>query len=228
MQGEKGDPGAAATIQVGSVTTGEPGTQASVVNAGTANAAVFNFTIPRGEKGDKGDTGAQGPQGEKGDTGEQGIPGQDGTPGAAATIQVGSVTTGEPGTQASVVNAGDANAAVFNFTIPRGEKGEKGDTGAQGPQGEKGDTGAQGPQGEKGDPGPQGEPGSDATVTFATSISTNTDTAVTPNLLKQALNRTTFANSADTNYTTYMVRGMSLNSAETNPTVNGTIAWTYE
>lgn len=41
-------------------------------------------------------------------------------------------------------------------------KGEKGDTGAQGPQGEKGDTGAQGPQGEKGDAGatgPQGEKG---------------------------------------------------------------------
>ena len=38
-------------------------------------------------------------------------------------------------------------------------KGEKGDTGAQGPQGEKGDTGAQGPQGEKGDTGEQGPQG---------------------------------------------------------------------
>lgn len=35
-------------------------------------------------------------------------------------------------------------------------KGEKGDTGAQGPQGEKGETGAQGPQGEKGDKGDNG------------------------------------------------------------------------
>jgi len=51
---------------------------------------------------------------------------------------------------------------------PQGEKGEKGDTGLQGPQGlkgEKGDTGLQGPQGlkgEKGDiglQGPQGEKG---------------------------------------------------------------------
>lgn len=41
-------------------------------------------------------------------------------------------------------------------------------------------------------------------------------------------NRTTAANAADTNYTTYMFRGESLNSAETTPTVNGTIAWTYE
>ena len=38
-------------------------------------------------------------------------------------------------------------------------KGDKGDTGAQGPQGDKGDTGAQGPQGEKGDTGAQGPKG---------------------------------------------------------------------
>ena len=38
-------------------------------------------------------------------------------------------------------------------------KGEKGDTGAQGPQGEKGATGAQGPQGEKGATGAQGPKG---------------------------------------------------------------------
>lgn len=38
-------------------------------------------------------------------------------------------------------------------------KGEKGDTGAQGPQGEKGDTGAQGPQGDKGDTGGTGPSG---------------------------------------------------------------------
>lgn len=45
------------------------------------------------------------------------------------------------------------------ITIYHGEKGEKGDTGEQGPQGEKGDTGAQGPQGEKGDTGAQGPQG---------------------------------------------------------------------
>lgn len=38
-------------------------------------------------------------------------------------------------------------------------KGEKGDTGAQGPQGEKGDTGATGPQGATGPRGPQGATG---------------------------------------------------------------------
>ena len=45
---------------------------------------------------------------------------------------------------------------------PQGEQGPKGDTGPQGEQGPKGDTGIQGPQGEqgpKGDTGPQGEQG---------------------------------------------------------------------
>ena len=49
-------------------------------------------------------------------------------------------------------------------------KGEKGDTGAQGPKGEKGDTGPQGPKGDKGDTGdvgPQGPKG-DTGATGAT------------------------------------------------------------
>ena len=44
----QGPPGAAATVTVGTVTTGEPGTDALVTNSGTENAAVLNFTIPRG------------------------------------------------------------------------------------------------------------------------------------------------------------------------------------
>jgi len=51
-RGENGLDGQAATISVGTVTTGEPGTQASVTNSGTSNAAVFDFVIPKGEKGD--------------------------------------------------------------------------------------------------------------------------------------------------------------------------------
>lgn len=67
--GSSGEAGTAATIEVGTVTTGEAGSSASVTNSGTASAAVFDFVIPRGDKGEKGDTGPQGPQGEKGDTG---------------------------------------------------------------------------------------------------------------------------------------------------------------
>ena len=39
----------AATVEVGTVTTGAPGTEASVTNSGTKNAAVLDFTIPRGD-----------------------------------------------------------------------------------------------------------------------------------------------------------------------------------
>ena len=61
-----------------------------------------------------------------------GIDGTDGQDGAAATISVGTVTTGNPGTNASVINSGTSSAAVFDFTIPRGDKGDTGSTGATG------------------------------------------------------------------------------------------------
>lgn len=88
----------------------------------------------QGEPGPKGDTGAQGPQGEPG---EQGPKGEAGT---AATVTVGAVTTGEPGTDAAVTNAGTSAAAVLNFVIPRGEKGEQGQKGETGATGEAGHT----------------------------------------------------------------------------------------
>lgn len=40
-------------------------------------------------------------------------------------------------------------------------------------------------------------------------------------------NRGTAVHQPDTNYTTFMARGTSLNSSTTNPAVNGAIAWTY-
>lgn len=92
----------------------------------------------KGDKGDKGDTGAQGLQGvkgdkgDKGDTGAQGIQGvkgdkgATGAPGAAATIRIGNVVTGAPGTNVSVSNSGTSTNAVLNFTIPRGNPGADG------------------------------------------------------------------------------------------------------
>lgn len=96
-----GEAGLAATISVGSVTTGAPGSSASVTNTGSSSAAVLDFAIPRGASG---------------------------IDGVAATISVGSVTTGVPGSSAAVTNAGTANAAVFAFTIPRGDTGAQGAT----------------------------------------------------------------------------------------------------
>lgn len=46
--GLKGD---AATVTVGSTTTGSPGSEAAVSNSGTTGDAVLNFTIPRGSDG---------------------------------------------------------------------------------------------------------------------------------------------------------------------------------
>lgn len=114
QDGADGAPGQAATIAVGTVTTGAAGSSATVTNSGTSSAAVFDFTIP------------------KGDTGAAGSPG---TPGAAATISVGSTTTGNAGTSASVTNSGTSSAAVLDFVIPRGDTGATGATGPAGADG---------------------------------------------------------------------------------------------
>lgn len=45
------------TLTIGKTTTGEPGTQASVVNSGTAKDVVLDFTIPRGADGTGGGSG---------------------------------------------------------------------------------------------------------------------------------------------------------------------------
>ena len=91
-----------------------------------------------------------------GGTGPQGPAGQ------AATIQIGSVTSGAA---PAVTNSGTETDAVLDFVLqqgpagPQGPKGDKGETGDIGPQGPKGDTGEQGPAGAKGDPGEQGPQG---------------------------------------------------------------------
>jgi hypothetical protein len=54
----QGATGSAATATVGTTTTGDAGSSASVTNVGSTSAAVFNFTIPRGDKGDQGDPGS--------------------------------------------------------------------------------------------------------------------------------------------------------------------------
>ncbi len=60
MYGSTGPAGDAATIEIGTTTTGDAGTDATVVNTGTAEAAIFEFTIPQGATGATGPTGAAG------------------------------------------------------------------------------------------------------------------------------------------------------------------------
>lgn len=103
--------GSAATIEIGTVTSG---ITASVSNAGTATSAKFNFVLPVG------------PQGSKGESGYTPIKGTDYFDGSAATIEIGTVTSG---TSAFVSNGGTTTSAVLNFVLPVGPQGSKGDSG---------------------------------------------------------------------------------------------------
>lgn len=105
LQGLQGVQGEAGTIEVGTV---KSGTTPSVTNVGTSSNAVLNFVLPKGDKGVNG---------------KDGINGKDGK---AATITVGTVTTGEVGTAVEVTNRGTETAAILDFKIPRGAKGSGG------------------------------------------------------------------------------------------------------
>lgn len=73
--------------------------------------------------------------------GPQGATGATGATGSAATVSVGTTTTGAAGSSASVSNSGSSSAAVFDFTIPRGDTGLTGATGAAGTNGTNGTDG---------------------------------------------------------------------------------------
>lgn len=87
-QGNTGAAGAAATVAAGTATALAAGAAPTVNNAGTSNAAQFNFGIPAGAKGDQGD------QGNPGTTGTAGAPGTKwftgtGAPGSVAGSAAG-------------------------------------------------------------------------------------------------------------------------------------------
>lgn len=88
--------------------------------AGTllSDTTHWQLVAEKGAKGDKGDTGAKGDPGTKGDTGASGT---------AATIAVGTVSSGA---NAAVTNSGTDAAAKFNFVLPKGDKGDRGVQGA--------------------------------------------------------------------------------------------------
>ena len=155
-QGKAEDAQEAAEAALAEFTT--PTASAVTLAAGSSATASysgghFTFGVPKGDKGATGATGAQGPQGEQGPQGIQGLQGETGATGAdgaAATVAVGTVTTGEPGTDAAVTNTGTSTAAVLNFTIPRGATGATGQTGPAGADGADGQDGAPGQDGADG------------------------------------------------------------------------------
>lgn len=102
-----GPAGPAATVEVAETITGAPGSDASVENLGTENAALLRFTIPSGPAGPAGTT----PQ-----------------------ISV-TVTTLPAGQDVTVQVSGPAEAPTIAFGIPQGQPGERGPQGLQGIQG---------------------------------------------------------------------------------------------
>ena len=155
-RGQTGPTGQAATIEVESTVTSEPGTQASVENVGTTGAAKLRFTIPRGNTGQNGVTPTlaagnvetlepgqpatasvtgEGPAYQinlgipRGQTGAQGAPGQDGQDGQdgqTPTIAVGTVTTLDPGQDATAEITGETPNLTLNLGIPQGPPGQDG------------------------------------------------------------------------------------------------------
>ena len=123
-QGDQGAPGEKGEDGTGVNIKGSVETSASLPGTGEEGDAYVvqdtgNLWVWDSGQNKFVDTGAQikGPQGD---------PGPKGDPGVAATVTVGTTQTGDPGSQATVQNGGTTSAAVLNFTIPKGDKGEAG------------------------------------------------------------------------------------------------------
>lgn len=113
IQGEKGDKGDTGT-SITNATAGTPTTSGDITTTpitftfSDTTTKTVNVSAQKGDKGDKGDTGS------------------------TNTLSIGTVTTGEAGSQANATITGNAPNQTLNLTIP---KGDKGDTGAAGQNG---------------------------------------------------------------------------------------------
>ena len=108
------------SIQAGAVTTLEPDQPATVQVVGDGPDYRVNFGIPQGKPGKDG---APGKDGTPGKNGTDGAPGQDGqTP----TIAVGTVTTLDPGQDATAEITGETPNLVLSLGIPQGQPGKDG------------------------------------------------------------------------------------------------------
>lgn len=125
------DAGAAPTATI-SETSGHKHILFGIPKGDKGDTGAIGPQGPQGLKGDKGDTGATGPQGpqglkgDKGDTGATGATGPQGAKGdtgATPNLQIGTVTTGEPGTNASASIRGTAEDPILDLQIPRGNTG---------------------------------------------------------------------------------------------------------
>ena len=104
---------------VDGVSTLNPGEPATVQTSFDGASVRFTFGIPRGNDGSTGGSGPPGPQGPP-----------------FANALVDGVTTLNPGDNATVQSSFDGSNVRFQFGIPRGQNGNDGGMGAQGPPGE--------------------------------------------------------------------------------------------
>ena len=148
LGGGSGGTGLTATQAEQLATAYEHSQSPHITTADVSNAVSTYVTAHKeelkGAKGDKGDAGEKGDTGAKGDKGEKGDTGATGANGITPTLKVGSTSTGNAGTNASVTMTDSNNVYTLNFVIP---KGDKGDTGAKGDAGAKGQDGAKGADG---------------------------------------------------------------------------------
>lgn len=154
---------------VGTVATGEPGTNANVTVLNNGTTATFNFTIPKGDTGPKGEKGADG----QGVTIKGSVDDESKLPTTGNTVGDGYLVNGVlyiwDGTQWNNTGAdikgpkGDTGATGpkgdTGDTGPKGDTGERGLQGIKGDTGEKGETGSQGPKGDTGATGAKGDTG---------------------------------------------------------------------
>lgn len=160
-----GQDGQSCTIDIGTTTTLQAGSNATVSNSGTTTNAIFNFGIPQGPQGAQGPQGPQGPQGAQG---PQGVSGTNGTNGVSFTyrnLYDSSITyfkndvVSFNGSSYICLNNclnvnPDSSTYYWYYLAVKGDKGDKGDTG------NTGSTGATGAKGDKGDKGDSGSDGS--------------------------------------------------------------------
>ena len=123
--GEDGEIGETPNIQIGQVTTLEPGQDATASMTGPAENPLLNLGIPAGEQGPPGKDGTPGQQGEPGPAGQTGPAGPTG---ATPNIQIGTVRTLDPGNQATASMSGTPENPLLNLGIPQGEQGPAGST----------------------------------------------------------------------------------------------------
>ena len=147
--GTNGKDGKAATVRIGTVSTGAPGTQAAVNNSGTETDAVLNITIPRG---------GDGANGKDGSNGKDGAPGAKGADGATWLFgNVAPTNQGKTGDFYINTTTYDVYSKATGAWVKTGNI--KGATGPQGVPGTNGKDGA---------PGAKGADGKAATVSVGT------------------------------------------------------------